>query len=112
MKNYNIIAISCAIVATSQLVAFAYDIGKSQARVIDKTNYNTEIEIINDFINIRECASKSCNNVGRVIKGDKFIAKQKIDATTTYDWYQIEYAEGEFGWIASDKLEPYVKENR
>lgn len=112
MKKYNIISISCAIILTILSMIFTYNIGKSQARVIDKTNYNTEIKVITQYINVRECASKTCENIGRVTFGSTFIAKQKIDATATYDWYQIEYAEGEFGWIASDKLEPYVKENK
>ena len=110
MKKYNIIALSITIIATITSLVLAYNLGKSQAKVIDKTNYNKEIVIITEFVNIRECASKTCENIGRVYAGSKFTALQKIDATATYDWYQIEYAEGEYGWIASDKVEPYVKE--
>ena len=110
MKKYNIIALSITIIATITSLVLAYNLGKSQAKVIDKTNYNKEIEVITQYINVRECASKTCENIGRVNFGSKFIAKQKIDATATYDWYMIEYADGEYGWIASDKAEPYVKE--
>ena len=110
MKKYNIISISIAIIITILGLLISYNIGRSQAKIIDKNNYNQEIVIITKFINIRECASKTCENVGRVYKGDKFIALQKIDATATYDWYKIEYKEGEYGWIASDKVEPYIKE--
>ena len=110
MKKYNIIALSITIIVTITSLVLAYNLGKSQAKVIDKTNYNKEIKVITQYINVRECASKTCENIGRVNFGSKFIAKQKIDATATYDWYQIEYADGEYGWVASDKVEPYVKE--
>ena len=110
MKKYNIIALSITIIVTITSLVLAYNLGKSQAKVIDKTNYNKEIKVITQYINVRECASKTCENIGRVNFGSKFIAKQKIDATATYDWYQIEYADGEYGGVASDKVEPYVKE--
>ena len=110
MKKYNIIILSATIIITILSLMIAYKLGKSQAVVIDKNNYNKEIIITTQYINVRNCASKTCENIGRVYKGDKFIALQKIDATATYDWYKIEYSEGEYGWIASDKVEPYVKE--
>ena len=110
MKKYNIIILSATIIITILSLMIAYKLGESHSRIIDKSNYNKEIVITNQYINVRDCASKTCENIGRVYASQKYIALQKIDATATYDWYKIEYSEGEYGWIASDKVEPYVKE--
>ena len=68
------------------------------------------ITITNEFINVREYANAYTEKLGQVKENDKYLVKEKFTGNPVYDWYLIEYEDGKFGWVASEKEFPYVEE--
>ncbi len=75
---------------------------------IIQANSDFQIEITNDYINIREYANTESKILGEVNKGSVYNVLDIIGGTN-YIWYKIDY-KGRIGYIASDRNEPYIKE--
>lgn len=75
---------------------------------IIQANSDFQIEIINDYINIRKDANTDSDILGEVNKGDVYNVLDIIGGTN-YIWYKIDY-KGKIGYIASSREEPYIKE--
>ncbi len=75
---------------------------------IIQANSDFQIEIINDYINIRKSANTEAEILGEVNKGDIYNVLDVIGGTN-YIWYKIDY-KGEIGYIASSRETPYIKE--
>jgi len=46
------------------------------------------------YLNVRECPSSGCAEVGKVVPGDVLIKKAYQDG-----WYKIEMDSGDLGWV-------------
>lgn len=75
---------------------------------IIQANSDFQIEVINEYINIRKSANTESEILGEVYKDDVYNVLDIIGGTN-YIWYKIDY-KGEIGYIASSREEPYVKE--
>ena len=104
MKRF-IITMVCIVLSAGGI---GYIIGKNSVKPEEAKKI--DIVITNEFINVREYANAYTEKLGEVKKGDKFKATQKFTGNPVYDWYEIEYEDGKFGWIASEKEAPYVEE--
>lgn len=77
-----------------------------QTVIQDKTDF--QIEITNDYINVRKEPSTSSNKIGEVNQSDIYNVLDVIGGDN-YIWYKIEY-KNKIGYISSNRQEPYVKE--
>lgn len=75
---------------------------------IIQANSDFQIEVTNNFINIRKDANTESEILGEVNKGDIYNVLDIIGGTN-YIWYKIDY-KGNIGYIASSREEPYIKE--
>ena len=75
---------------------------------IIQANSDFQIEVINDYINIRSSSNIEGEVLGTVNKGDIYNVLD-ISNTENHIWYKINY-KGKKGYIASPKQEPYIKE--
>ena len=75
---------------------------------IIQANSDFQIEVINDYINIRTSSNIEGEVLGTVNKGDIYNVLD-ISNTENHIWYKINY-KGKKGYIASPKQEPYIKE--
>ncbi len=70
-----------------------------------------KIEVTNQSIIVREQADQTTNNIDnkKVYAGEIYnVVDFKEDET--HVWYKIEYDNGKFGWVGSEKGDSYVKE--
>ncbi len=69
-----------------------------------------KVEIINSSINVREESKVSSNQLATVYLGEIYVVEEFYDEDLKFVWYKIEYDKDKFGWIASSRDIPYVKE--
>lgn len=74
---------------------------------IIQNNKVKRLEVIADYINVRETANTTSNNLGKVYKGEQYNVLEVINGDNYY-WYKILY-NGEEAYIASPKGNEYVK---
>ena len=72
----------------------------------DKTDY--QIEITNDYINVREKPTTKSKKIGEVNQNDIYNVIDIVGGDN-YIWYKIKYNDN-IGYISSDRYEPFVKE--
>lgn len=75
---------------------------------IIQANSEFQIEIINNYINIRKETNTESAILGAVTEGDIYNVLDII-GDNNYIWYKIDY-KGTIGYIASPREEPYIKE--
>ncbi len=78
--------------------------------IIDNDQKAWKVEIINDYINVRNNHSVYDTKIDKVEKGHKYKVIDIYLEDDNYIWYKIKLDGGKEGWIASDRSEPYVKE--
>lgn len=93
---------------TSLLVINHYNKKDIYSETIIQANSDFQIEVINDYINIRESANTESSILGEVTKGDIYNVLD-IYGGQNYIWYKINY-KNQIGYIASSRETPYVKE--
>lgn len=108
-KLKTIITISILII---ELISIIIIITKNNNDIYKETiiqaNSDFQIEVINDYINIRTSSNIEGEVLGTVNKGDIYNVLD-ISNTENHIWYKINY-KGKKGYIASPKQEPYIKE--
>lgn len=108
-KLKTIITISILII---ELISIIIIITKNNNDIYKETiiqaNSDFQIEVINDYINIRSSSNIEGEVLGTVNKGDIYNVLD-ISNTENHIWYKINY-KGKKGYIASPKQEPYIKE--
>lgn len=68
------------------------------------------LEVTNNFINVRSKPNQYAMKLGQVKKGKKYTILEMDYDDPNYVWYKIDYEKKQDCWIASSRLEPYVKE--
>lgn len=108
-KLKTIITISILII---ELISIIIILTKNNNDIYKETiiqaNSDFQIEVINDYINIRSSSNIEGEVLGTVNKGDIYNVLD-ISNTENHIWYKINY-KGKKGYIASPKQEPYIKE--
>lgn len=108
-KLKTIITISIIII---ELISIIIILTKNNNDIYKETiiqaNSDFQIEVINDYINIRSSSNIEGEVLGTVNKGDIYNVLD-ISNTENHIWYKINY-KGKKGYIASPKQEPYIKE--
>lgn len=108
-KLKTIITISILII---ELISIIIILTKNNNDIYKETiiqaNSDFQIEVINDYINIRTSSNIEGEVLGTVNKGDIYNVLD-ISNTENHIWYKINY-KGKKGYIASPKQEPYIKE--
>ena len=74
---------------------------------IIKNKQVDRLEIISDYINVREDANTTSDSLGQVYKGEQYDILEIINGDYYY-WYKILY-KGKEAYIASPKGDDYVK---
>ncbi len=72
-----------------------------------------KIEITHDEINLREEAKATSKIVGgdqKVYVGEIYNVLEIYEEDMKFVWYKIEYDKNKYGWVASAREVPYVKE--
>ena len=89
-----------------------FNIVKTKGRVFSKTKFEVKFTIKKgkfdlvqvkdiEYLNVRECASGGCKQIGRIHGGEVYISVKK-----ELGWYKIKYTEKKTGWVYGK----YVKE--
>lgn len=87
--------------------AFVFMIYKNES---EKNKKTWKVEIIHEYINVRDKASTDSTVIGKAYQGNVYpVISVNLDHPS-YVWYEIEYRKGQSGWIASERNIPYVKE--
>ena len=87
--------------------AFVFMIYKNES---EKNKISWKVEIIHEYINVRDKASTDSTVIGKAYQGNVYpVISVNLDHPS-YVWYEIEYRKGQSGWIASERNIPYVKE--
>ena len=81
---------------------------KAGIKIIEN-NKKWQVEILEDFINVRTEPTVSSEVIDKVTKGDKYYVIDINLDDSSYVWYNIDY-KGDKYWIASDRANPYVRE--
>lgn len=69
------------------------------------------VEIITDFINIREAADQKSEKIGKVIENNVYKVLDIYLENNEYYFYKIEISDTKVGWIANDKkTRSYLKD--
>jgi hypothetical protein len=68
------------------------------------------VEILADYINVREKADKQSNDLGKVYKGEVYKVTNVESKNGNY-WYKIEYKNDIVGWIANPSGKNYLSDN-
>lgn len=84
--------------------------GYKAYKYIDNEKKAFKVEILNDYINIREDKSVWTKKTGTVKKGEKYKVKEIYLDDATYVWYKINLGKDKSGWISSPRKEASVKE--
>ncbi len=92
----------------SLLIINYYNRKDIYSETIIQANSDFQIEITNDYINIRASANTESSILGEVTKGDIYNVLD-IYGGQNYIWYKINY-KNQIGYIASSRENPYVKE--
>lgn len=87
--------------------AFGFMIYKNE---VEKNKIKWQVEIIHEYINVREKADTSSTVIGKAYQGNIYTVLSINLDHPNYVWYEIEYRKGLSGWIASERNIPYVKE--
>ena len=85
----------------------------STGLVVNKIITNNKawrLEVTNNFINVRSKPNQYEMKLGQVKKGKKYTILEMYYDDPNYVWYKIDYEKKQDCWIASSRLEPYVKE--
>lgn len=69
-----------------------------------------KVEITTPYINVRKKNSIYEARIATVRKGGVYRVLEQYNEDADYVWYKIEYEKKRYGWISSDRYEPYVKE--
>lgn len=75
---------------------------------LNKDTSKWEAHITLYEINVRQAPTTDSKKVGGVFKGQVYKTVEMTE-DDTYFWYKIKY-KGDYGWIASDKSDPYLKD--
>lgn len=116
MKKKIILIIILSIIIITQIISILFLNKKEVIQTNERDQKVLQVEIINDYIKIRDNPSFKSNILGQVKKGEIYTVIDKKEAETTeeetqYYWYEIETTNKIRGYIAG-KYEntDYVKE--
>lgn len=116
MKKKIILIIILSIIIITQIISILFLNKKEVIQTNERDQKVLQVEIINDYIKIRDDPSFKSNILGQVKKGEIYTVIDKKEAETTeeetqYYWYEIETTNKIRGYIAG-KYEntDYVKE--
>lgn len=108
-KNYIItLIISIIISIISILIIYNYNKKPIYHETIIQTYSDYQIEITNDFINVRTKPTANSEKIGEVHEGDIYNVLDIIGGEH-YIWYKISFNE-QIGYISSSRKSPYLKE--
>lgn len=108
-KNYTItIIVSIIISIISLLVIYSYNKKPIYHETIIQTNSEYQIEITNDFINVRTKPTTESEKIGEVHQGDIYNVLDIVGGEH-YIWYKISFNE-QIGYISSSRKSPFLKE--
>lgn len=105
MKKKKLILIIILLIITLALLGILIyrNINKSDEEIIIQTNerdeYSQQIEIVNDYINIREENDSTSNLLGKVYKGEIYTVLETLE-DEYYVWCKIETTNKITGYIA------------
>ena len=108
-KKYKITLLTLIVISILSLVVIMYFNHKPiihHTVIQDKTDY--QIEITNDYINVREKPTTKSKKIGEVNQNDIYNVIDIVGGDN-YIWYKIKYNDN-IGYISSDRYEPFVKE--
>ncbi|MBQ9833938.1 MAG: SH3 domain-containing protein [Bacilli bacterium] len=91
------------------ILALGFGGFKIYQKILDNKNA-WKVNILEDFINIREEHTAYSNKLGEAKKGEKYKVKEIYLEDKKYVWYKIELKDGKAGWISSSRKYPYVEE--
>ena len=87
-----------------------YRANKIEEKRIADAKKTWHVEILNDYINVRDHADRYSNIIGKVEKGGIYkVIKNDLKDPNLY-WYYVELSEGKKGWIANNTSGTYLKD--
>lgn len=108
-KNYIItLIVSIIISIISIFIIYNYNKKPIYHETIIQTNSDYQIEITNDFINVRTKPTTNSDKIGEVHEGDIYNVLDVVGGEH-YIWYKISFEE-QIGYISSGRKSPYLKE--
>ncbi|MBE6155539.1 MAG: SH3 domain-containing protein [Firmicutes bacterium] len=84
---------------------------KQEEKRIEEVKKGWHVEILTEYINVREKADRYSRTMSKVNKGEVYgVIKNDLSDPNLY-WYQIEFKDGSTGWIANNTSGTYLKDN-
>lgn len=109
MKKKLVLGVICVAVLCIIIILGLKGCEKNKEEVLQtnkRDNTVMQIEIVNDYINIREEKSVSSDILGKVYKGEIYTVISEDDKST-YHWFEVETSTGIKGFISGQ--DSYVK---
>lgn len=100
--------ISTTITLLSILIIYNYNKEPIIQEQIIQSNSEYQIEITNDYINVRTKPTTNSNKIGEVHQSD-ILNVLDVVGGEHYIWYKISFNE-QIGYVSSSRDEPYLKE--
>ncbi len=102
MKFFKVVAIIAVIAVIGGIGMYIFNFIKEDSKV-------WKAEVVTNYINVRKDHDRYSEQLGQIKKGEKYKIKKIYLKDKAFVWYKIEYKDG-YGWISSDRTDPYVKE--
>jgi len=105
LRMFGFIVIALFIGALIGRVSYANDLKRKAKKLENQVIYTITID--NEFINLRPEIDLDSDVIKKVYKGEQYKAVEYHEGNS-YNWYKVIYDEGQTGWLASGKKEPWV----
>jgi len=110
VKKFFITLLCIGLVVGGFIGVKKYRAAKVEEKRIEEAKKGWHVEILTDYINIRDQADRYSNILGQVKKGGIYkVIKYSLNDPNLY-WYYIQLPEGKRGWIANNTSGTYLKD--
>lgn len=109
-KAFTIFLILVALCGAGYGVKMVLD-KKQEEKRIEEIKKGWHVEILTEFINIREEPDRYSYSTGTVKQGEVYAVVENDLSDPNLYWYLIEFKDGTTGWIANNTSGTYLKDN-
>lgn len=84
---------------------------QKEAQRIEEAKKGWHVEILTEYINVREKPDRYSREMSKVYQGDIYkVIENDLNDPNLY-WYLVEFSDGSTGWIANNTSGTYLKDN-
>lgn len=84
---------------------------KKEEHRIEEAKKGWYLEVITDYISVRQEANRTSTKLGEIKKGEIYeVADYYVNKNSNFYWYEIVLKDGSYGWVANTKSGEYLKD--